>query len=73
MASGEVHEVAAGGLTFAYRAAGQPDKPPMVLLHGMGEGAESWEPVLADLAGLRYRAIALDARGLGSQNSANAG
>ena len=33
--------------------------------HTMGETAASWEPVPADLANLRCRAIALDARGHG--------
>jgi pimeloyl-ACP methyl ester carboxylesterase len=40
----------------------------MVLLHALGEGAASWEPVLAGLAGLGYRVIALDARGHGDSD-----
>lgn len=66
--NGEMHRVVVERLTFAYRAAGRPHDPPMVLLHGMGEGAASWEPVLASLAGLGYRAIALDARGHGDSD-----
>lgn len=57
--------VVAGGLAVAYREAGRPDDPPMVLLHGLGEGAASWRPVLADLAALGYRVLAPDARGHG--------
>lgn len=56
------------GLTIAYRESGQPTDPTMVLLHGMGEATTSWEPVLADLARLGYRAIALDARGHGDSD-----
>src|SRR5262245_12677870 len=45
---GTTNRLVAGGLTFFYKSAGQPDDPPMVLLHGMGESAASWDPVLAD-------------------------
>jgi len=66
--SGAAPRVIVGGLAIAYREAGQPADPPMVLLHAMGEAAVSWEPVLADLANLGYRAIALDARGHGDSD-----
>jgi pimeloyl-ACP methyl ester carboxylesterase len=40
----------------------------MLALHALGEGAESFEPVLAGLAALGYRVIALDARGHGDSD-----
>jgi pimeloyl-ACP methyl ester carboxylesterase len=62
------HQIVVGAMTIAYREAGQPSDAPMVLLHGMGEGAGSWEPVMAELAELGHRVIALDARGHGDSD-----
>lgn len=50
--------------TLAYRADGDPANPPLVLLHGLGEDAESWTPVRAQLTD-RHRVYALDLRGHG--------
>lgn len=45
----ERREVDAGGLLTEYLTAGSGD--PMVLLHGLGESATSWRPVMSRLAG----------------------
>jgi alpha-beta hydrolase superfamily lysophospholipase len=60
--------VVVGGMTLAFREAGRPDDQPMILLHGMGESALSWEPVLEELAELGHRVIAPDARGHGESD-----
>jgi pimeloyl-ACP methyl ester carboxylesterase len=44
--------------------AGEPAAPVMVVLHGLGEDAGSWSPVLPGLAA-EYRVYALDLRGHG--------
>ncbi|MFI5936631.1 alpha/beta fold hydrolase [Actinoplanes sp. NPDC051494] len=53
-----------GGLRLAYRSAGDPGDPPMVLLHGLGDDERDWLPVLPGLAS-RHRVYALDLRGHG--------
>ena len=35
----------AGGVRLAYRAWGDPAAPPLVALHGLGEGAADWDGV----------------------------
>lgn len=57
-----VIETAAG--TLAYRAAGDPASPVMVLLHGIGSGSGSWVHQLDDFS-REYRVIAWDAPGYG--------
>jgi pimeloyl-ACP methyl ester carboxylesterase len=53
------------GVRLAYRAWGEPDAPPIVLLHGIGGGGPGdWDTVAEDLAG-RWRVYALDQRGHG--------
>jgi esterase len=52
------------GTTLAYRIAGSPGAPPMVLLHGLGDSAADWEAVIPGLA-RGYRVYALDLRGHG--------
>lgn len=52
------------GVLLAYRVAGDPAAPPMVLLHGLGEAASAWEPVLPALAAT-HRVYAVDLRGHG--------
>ena len=40
-----MERVAAGpGLSLAYEVSGDPGAPPMVLLHGLGDGAVDWRP-----------------------------
>jgi 3-oxoadipate enol-lactonase len=49
---------------FAYEAAGDPAKTPLVFLHGIGGAARAWRGQLASF-GARYRAIAWDMPGYG--------
>lgn len=55
----------ANGLQFRALAAGPTGGPPVLLLHGFPEGAESWLPQLEALAGAGLRAVAPDLRGYG--------
>jgi pimeloyl-ACP methyl ester carboxylesterase len=52
------------GITLAYRTAGDPADPPMVLLHGLGDDARDWDVVLPALAA-NHRVYAVDLRGHG--------
>jgi esterase len=56
-----------GGLQAHYVEWGDPQAPPIVLLHGLRSYARTWEPVVAALAD-RYRLIALDHRGRGESD-----
>lgn len=38
-----------GEVRLAYRVAGNPESPPMVLLHGIGFDGSSWDPVVPSL------------------------
>jgi 3-oxoadipate enol-lactonase len=49
---------------FGYEAAGTPDLPPLVFLHGIGGAARAWRGQL-DAFGSRYRAVAWDMPGYG--------
>jgi haloalkane dehalogenase len=53
----------AGGL--AYREAGEPGAPPVVLVHGYPESSYMWHRALDALAGAGYRALAPDLPGYG--------
>ena len=55
------------GTRIAYDDAGPRDGPPLVLLHGLGEGAVSWAPVVPRLAE-GHRVLALDLRGHGASD-----
>jgi 3-oxoadipate enol-lactonase len=50
---------------FSHEAAGDPARPPLVFLHGIGGAARAWRGQL-DFFGDRYRAIAWDMPGYGS-------
>jgi len=50
------------GDRFSYMASGQPDAPPVVLLHGVGANSAYWRFQLAGLGGC-YRVIAWNAPG----------
>jgi 3-oxoadipate enol-lactonase len=63
-----VHHVDVGRLRLAYREAGDPDAPALLLLHALGESSLSWDPLLDDLAALGYRVLAPDARGHGDSD-----
>jgi 3-oxoadipate enol-lactonase len=54
----------AGGVRLACRAWGTSDAPPLVLLHGLGEGGADWDGVAAAFA-RHYRVYAPDLRGHG--------
>jgi pimeloyl-ACP methyl ester carboxylesterase len=53
--------------------AGQGSGPVFVLLHGFGDHAGTWSPVLADLAAAGRRAVALDLPGYGEAEPAGSG
>lgn len=64
LSSGNLHTVEVNGVVLAYRVAGNPTSPPVVLLHGLGDDERDWQTVLSTLAN-RYRVYALDLRGHG--------
>jgi 3-oxoadipate enol-lactonase len=53
-----------GDLRFGYETAGDPGRPPLVFLHGIGGAARAWRGQLAAF-GDRYRAMAWDMPGYG--------
>lgn len=60
-----MRRVTVGEVTLAYDVRG--DGPPLVLLHGLGESAASWDPVRAALAA-RFTTYAVDVRGHGASD-----
>ena len=58
------HFVTINGLTIHYRDWGDPQLPPLVILHGFDAHSRSWDNVAAALAD-RYRVIVPDLRGNG--------
>jgi haloalkane dehalogenase len=50
---------------IAYRQEGDPDAPPVLLLHGYPESSYMWREALPALAGAGWRAIAPDLPGYG--------
>ncbi|MFJ9416502.1 alpha/beta fold hydrolase [Streptomyces sp. NPDC101227] len=60
----DVQKVQVGEVQLAYRVWGEPDAPPVVLLHCLGEDGEDWRGVVGRLAGT-HRVFALDQRGHG--------
>ncbi|HYZ42432.1 MAG TPA: alpha/beta fold hydrolase, partial [Stellaceae bacterium] len=50
---------------FGYEAAGDPDQPALVFLHGIGGAARAWRGQL-ETFGHRYRAVAWDMPGYGA-------
>ncbi len=57
-------DVEAGGLRFHYLEWGSPDRPTLLLLHGICQQCHSWDFISLALAH-QYHVIALDARGHG--------
>ena len=57
----------ADGIRLAYRVHGDPEAPPIVLLHGLGEAASSWDGVARALAD-RHRLYIPDMRGHGASD-----
>ncbi|MFI6070617.1 alpha/beta fold hydrolase [Actinoplanes sp. NPDC051343] len=60
---GTVH---VNGVRLGFRESGDPAGAPVVLLHGSGSNASTWDRFAARLAGAGRRAIAVDLRGHGS-------
>ncbi len=58
---------ASGGISLACETSGKPAAPPMVLLHGLGERAAGWQPVIPAFAPY-FRVFALDMRGHGDSD-----
>jgi pimeloyl-ACP methyl ester carboxylesterase len=65
----EHHEAEVNGITLHYAAAGDPDAPLVVLLHGFPECWYSWRHQLPALAAAGYRAVAPDQRGYGRSDA----
>ncbi|MEU3354792.1 alpha/beta fold hydrolase [Streptomyces sp. NPDC037389] len=61
---GDHRTVEVGGVRLAYRALGPEGAPPLVLLHGLGEGAADWDGVAPAFV-RDWRVYALDLRGHG--------
>ena len=62
---------AAGRRTRALELEG--DGPGIVLLHGWGDSADTWRPLLAELAACERRAIAVDLPGFGTATRLDGG
>lgn len=52
------------GRRVRVRVVGDPDNPPVLLLHGIGRSLEDWDPQYEPLSA-RYRVIAVDVPGFG--------
>ncbi|MEV0322866.1 alpha/beta fold hydrolase [Streptomyces sp. NPDC050658] len=65
-----VRDVATNGITLRVfeHGAGQPGRPPVVLVHGFPELAFSWRHQVRSLAAAGHRVIALDMRGYGGSS-----
>lgn len=64
---GDVNDIVVDGVRLVYDVAGDPDAPPMVLLHALGESRESWAPVVERFVP-RHRVYAVDLRGHGDSD-----
>lgn len=60
--------VAGEGVSLAVTEAGDPQAPPVVLIHGYPDTAAVWAPVMARLAD-RFHVIAYDVRGAGGSDA----
>jgi pimeloyl-ACP methyl ester carboxylesterase len=58
------HTIELSQLTFHYRETGNPDAPPVVLLHGLMYDARDWDEIASFLAE-HYHVLALTQRGHG--------
>ena len=65
-------EIRLGGLRFHYLEWGDSGASPLVLLHGFGSHARSWDHVALALTD-RFRVLALDQRGHGDSDRARDG
>lgn len=57
----------AAGVTIACRVSGDRGAPALVLLHGLGEGASSWDAIEPRFSE-RFRVVAVDLRGHGASD-----
>jgi pimeloyl-ACP methyl ester carboxylesterase len=64
-------QLTADNVTLHYEDDGDPDAPPVLFLHGLGQSAATWEWVVAHLAA-DHRVVRLDFRGHGSARSCSA-
>ncbi len=65
--------VSSDGAAIAYRVLGDPAARPLVLIHGWAQSSACWGPeLLAELA-TRFRVVAMDLRGHGHSDVAEAG
>lgn len=63
----DLHTLHVNGIRMAYRTWGEPDAPPLVLLHGRGSDGADWLPVVPALAAT-HRVYAPDLRGHGASD-----
>lgn len=63
--SDHLHEVPVRGRLVRYVDVGEPDRPPVVLVHGISSNWQNWLEQLPTLAAAGYRAVALDLPGFG--------
>jgi 3-oxoadipate enol-lactonase len=59
--------VTVDGIRLAYRVQGDPEAPPVVVLHGLGDDASSWNDVAPALVG-RHRLYMPGMRGHGASD-----
>lgn len=59
--------ISANGMRFHYLEWGNPDNPPMMLLHGFAQTCHSWDFVALGFSD-QYRVIVLDQRGHGDSD-----
>lgn len=57
-----------GGITLRADTFGDPEAPPVVLLHGGGQTRHAWKGTARRLAGAGYHALAVDLRGHGDSD-----
>jgi 3-oxoadipate enol-lactonase len=63
----DANSIVVNGVRLGYDVTGEPDAPPMVLLHALGQSRADWAPVLARFTS-RYRVYAVDQRGHGASD-----
>src|SRR5690349_18234452 len=57
--------VTVNGVRLSYRRAGDADGVPVMLLHGSGSSASTWDRLTPHLTAAGHRTIAVDLRGHG--------
>ena len=61
------------GLRLCLCSWGEPDRPPVLLLHGILDQGAAWEPVALELVQAGYYVVAPDLRGHGRSEAVGAG